>query len=218
VHCNTTLWNERVSLFPETEEAYEEMVRHWTEVSQSCLNLTRLFLAYVDTASAVKDYEVVRVALGNESINMVGYSYGAQFGAQYAEFFPRNIRAMVLDGVLDHRQASLLYSWQTESKSFEGTLDQFFDWCESNSTCALHNETDIPAYFDQLVDNANATPMSFDPEGRANSSCRQYVTGYDIVNVVQELLISPNGEGPSARDPGFPGWQDYYSLPRRTIP
>ena len=173
----------------------------WKAAGQSCLDLTGPLLGYIDTISAVKDYEAVRIALGGEPMNMIGQSYGAQFASQYAELFPRNIRAIVLDGVLDHSQTSPTYAWETESQGFELTLNQFFEWCERNSTCALHNETDIPAYFDRLIESANANPI-FSQSGCDYGTCDFNTTGYDIEVVVQEFTDYPNGE---LGTPGFVG-------------
>jgi pimeloyl-ACP methyl ester carboxylesterase len=75
VHCNHTLFASDVSLFPETEDEYHNMVAYWSKAGESCLDLTGHFLAYVDTISAVKDFEAVRVALGDEPMNLYGLSY-----------------------------------------------------------------------------------------------------------------------------------------------
>jgi pimeloyl-ACP methyl ester carboxylesterase len=201
VHCNHTLFASDVSLFPETEDEYHKMVAYWSKAGQSCLDLTGPFLEYVDTISAVKDFEAVRVALGDESMNFYGLSYGAQFGSQYAEVFPDNIRAIVLDGILDHSQTSPIYSWETESQSFEATLDRFFQWCHHNATCALHNETDIAAYFDRLIESANKAPITADSNHDYGPN-EISITGYDILDIVQEILVFPNGE---LGLPGFAG-------------
>jgi pimeloyl-ACP methyl ester carboxylesterase len=201
VHCNHTLFASEVSLFPETEDEYHNMIAYWSKAGESCLDLTGPSLAYVDTISAVKDFEAVRIALGDEPMNLYGLSYGAQFGSQYAEVFPDNIRAIVLDGILDHSQTSPIYSWETESQSFEATLDRFFQWCHHNVTCALHNETDIAAYFDRLIESANEAPITSDPSHDYGGH-EVSITGYNILDVVQVLLVFPNGE---LGLPGFAG-------------
>ena len=59
------------------------------------------FLANVGTASAARDMDVVRAALGENQINYLGFSYGTELGAAYAERYPDRVRAMVLDGAVD---------------------------------------------------------------------------------------------------------------------
>ena len=59
------------------------------------------FLANIGTASSARDMDVVRAALGENQINYLGFSYGTELGAAYAERYPDRVRAMVLDGAVD---------------------------------------------------------------------------------------------------------------------
>jgi pimeloyl-ACP methyl ester carboxylesterase len=63
-------------------------------------------LGAVGTRNAARDVDVLRAALGEDEISFFGQSYGTRLGAVYAEMFPQNVRAMVLDGALDPRQGS----------------------------------------------------------------------------------------------------------------
>ena len=58
-------------------------------------------LAHVSTADAVRDLEQLRVALGEDRLSFVGYSYGTFLGASYADAYPEHVRAFVLDGPVD---------------------------------------------------------------------------------------------------------------------
>ncbi|KAI5369329.1 Putative alpha/beta hydrolase-1, peptidase S33 tripeptidyl aminopeptidase-like protein [Septoria linicola] len=203
VCCDPRLWNDLPSLFPESKAACDEMVAYWKMIGQDCLERTGPFLQFVDTMIAVKDFEAVRIVLGAEPMKFIGTSYGSQFGAQDAEVFPDNIRAMVLDGVLDHTQSRPVYNLETESGAFENGLNQFFKWCKSESACALHDETDIPAYFDRLIDRANAEPFQLDPQYCRDKRCKGPLNGYDIAVKALDFISFPNGEHGS---PGFVGY------------
>ncbi|MET4656389.1 pimeloyl-ACP methyl ester carboxylesterase [Streptomyces sp. PvP037] len=61
-------------------------------------------LPHIDTASAVRDMDVIRRALGAKKINYFGYSYGTYLGAVYAKLFPERVRRLVLDSVVDPTQ------------------------------------------------------------------------------------------------------------------
>ncbi|NKS68937.1 alpha/beta fold hydrolase [Rhodococcus hoagii] len=50
--------------------------------------------------------DVIRSVLGDAKLNYLGFSYGTRIGTQYAETFPRNVRAMVLDGAPRPRAGS----------------------------------------------------------------------------------------------------------------
>ncbi|MFE5239102.1 MULTISPECIES: alpha/beta hydrolase [unclassified Streptomyces] len=58
-------------------------------------------LPYMDTASAAKDLDVIREALGARQLNYFGYSYGTYLGAVYAKLFPERVRRLVLDSIVD---------------------------------------------------------------------------------------------------------------------
>lgn len=63
-------------------------------------------LANVGTREVVKDLDILRAALGDEKLTYLGYSYGTKIGAAYAEAFPQNVRALVLDGPIDPSEST----------------------------------------------------------------------------------------------------------------
>ena len=77
----------------------EQMYR---QIAQRCVARNgSAFLENVGTASAARDMDVVRQALGDDQINYLGYSYGTELGTAYVERFGDHVRAMVLDGAID---------------------------------------------------------------------------------------------------------------------
>src|SRR5581483_7276901 len=61
-------------------------------------------LANVGTRDAARDIDILRAALGDQKLTYLGYSYGTDLGTAYAEQFPHNVRALVLDGAIDPAQ------------------------------------------------------------------------------------------------------------------
>ena len=59
---------------------------------------------HVGTREVMQDMDVMRAVLGDPKLNYLGYSYGTRLGSAYAETFPQNVRALVLDGALDPAQ------------------------------------------------------------------------------------------------------------------
>ncbi|MCH0542447.1 alpha/beta fold hydrolase [Streptomyces sp. MUM 203J] len=57
-------------------------------------------LPHMDTVSSARDMDAIRVALGAERINYLGYSYGTYLGAVYAKLYPQRVRRAVLDSVV----------------------------------------------------------------------------------------------------------------------
>ena len=95
------------------------------------------FLANVGTRDVAKDMDVLRAALGDRQLTYVGYSYGTRIGYVYAEQFPANVRAMVLDGAVAPDQdpkTELL----AQAKGFQDAFNDFATWCaKSEPACVL---------------------------------------------------------------------------------
>ncbi|GAB3498606.1 alpha/beta hydrolase [Amycolatopsis cihanbeyliensis] len=96
-------------------------------------------LANLGTRDVVKDMDVLRSALGDEKLSYVGYSYGTRIGYTYAEAFPGNVRALVLDGALDPEQ-NAVDSLVAQGKGFGVAFGEFVDWCVQRQDCALGSD------------------------------------------------------------------------------
>src|SRR3984957_10928371 len=86
------------------------------------------FLENVGTASAVKDTEAIRAALGDDKLTYVGFSYGTELGTQYAEAYPQRGRALVLDGAVGRRVAPM-DSVIRQAQGFHKALNVFAADC-----------------------------------------------------------------------------------------
>lgn len=92
----------RHDMLPASRDEWEAGLEAFEAFGQSCLEQTgEEMLANMDTISAAKDMEAIRMAIG-EKLTYWGTSYGTQLDYTYAELFPDNIRALMLDGVEDH--------------------------------------------------------------------------------------------------------------------
>lgn len=95
-------------------------------------------LANVGTRDVARDMDVMRSALGDAKLNYLGYSYGTRIGTAYAEQFPGNVRAMVLDGALDPDEV-LVESLVNQGAGFQQSFDAFVGWCLAQPQCWLGN-------------------------------------------------------------------------------
>lgn len=93
-------------------------------------------LAAVGTRNVARDMDVLRAALGDEKLTYFGQSYGTRLGAVYAEMFPQNVRAMVLDGVLDPRQGSAERRIALHT-GFQRSFDLLAEFCAGSPDCPL---------------------------------------------------------------------------------
>ena len=74
--------------------------------------------------------DAIRNALGEPKLNYLGFSYGTLLGAVYAELFPKNIRAMVLDGAVDPTLSPVDAS-EDQAVGFERAFNNFAAWCKA---------------------------------------------------------------------------------------
>jgi pimeloyl-ACP methyl ester carboxylesterase len=93
-------------------------------------------LAHVGTSDAARDLDVLRAALGDPKLTYLGFSYGTRLGSAYAEAFPQNVRALVLDGALDPNQSTIDRS-VAQAAGFQQAFDAFAADCARHRDCPL---------------------------------------------------------------------------------
>src|SRR5690625_87051 len=113
------------------------------------------FIEHVGTVNVVQDLDLIRSVLGDPKLNYLGFSYGTSIGYEYARQFPDNIRALVIDGVVDvlenNPQEKAKYEeFQvgdaengtiTQIAGFQATFEQFLTWCAGlEEDCALYED------------------------------------------------------------------------------
>ncbi|KAE9987841.1 hypothetical protein EG328_001267 [Venturia inaequalis] len=205
IQCDPDIYNERVSLFPKTQSEFQELLNYNERLGESCLQLSGPLLQHLDTINVVRDMERVRIALGDgEKLNFLGRSYGSEIGVRYAEFYPNNINRMALDGIVDRTQSEI-NTFNDEATAYENTLNQFFTWCNTTTTCALHGQ-DARAIFSSLFQSASNAPIPAPGCLQTGDyACRSDVTGEEILANVQGYLLFQNATA------NYPGW-DFVSL------
>ena len=108
-------------------------------------------LAHAGTRDVVRDMDVLRAVLGDDKLSFLGVSYGTRLGAIYAETFPQNVRAMVLDGAIDPTTGT------TERRrvlfaGFQHAFDNMAAFCAKTPTCPLGTDPkQATAAFQQIV-------------------------------------------------------------------
>lgn len=120
-------------------------------------------LANAGTRDVVKDVDIMRAALGDEKLSYVGYSYGTRIGSEYAEAFPENVRAMVLDGALDPNQSTIDRSVK-QSAGFQQAFDAYAADCAKQPNCPLGTDpAQATAAFQALTRPLIDAPLAVGP-------------------------------------------------------
>ncbi|KAF5631734.1 tripeptidyl aminopeptidase [Fusarium sp. NRRL 52700] len=183
VKCDPKVFNKRVKTFVTTDEEYDALFNYSRRLGESCANLTGPLIEHLDSVHVAKDHEVVRKALGADKFNYLGLSYGTLLGATYASLFPKSVGRMALDANVDHSQSEIA-TLLAEATAYETVLDQFFKWCDKNSTCALHGKNSSRVW-DETLARADSKAI---PAPGCNETCRSDVTGEEIRYNAQEFL------------------------------
>lgn len=116
-------------------------------------------MMHFGTDAVARDLERVRVALGEETLNYVGFSHGARVGAAYAALHPDRVRSFVLDAP-SVWPAELSDSLDDRAKSVRLAFDRFFELCSKSASCAFHGgspPSDVDHAFDVLRDKIGAS-------------------------------------------------------------
>jgi len=144
----------------------------YRQVAQDCLrNVGKDFLASVGTSSAARDMDVVRSALGEPQINYLGFSYGTELGATYADRYPQRVRAMVLDGAVDPNTDPITENI-AQLAGFQTAFDDYAADCARTPGCPLGTDpSKFVARYHQLINPlvTNPGPTPGDPRGLSYS-------------------------------------------------
>ncbi|MET9342564.1 alpha/beta fold hydrolase [Nonomuraea sp. NPDC003804] len=139
---------------PATAEEYRQMLARINAYDQECRRLSGPVFDHADTASVARDVDAIRAALGERTISLYMLSYGTLLGQQYAQLFPHRVRALVLEGNLDHSLRRPLDFLAARARTAERAFALFADWCDgSPSGCALSGQ-DVAGVFDELMARA----------------------------------------------------------------
>lgn len=132
------------------------------DYAAACGQQSGRILPFVGTASAARDMDLVRAALGDPKLTYLGFSYGTFLGQMYAHLFPSHIRALSLDGVLDP-SVSLEDLNHAQLTSFESNLQAFLADCRARksgaSPCLYARSGDPLAKLTALMQRLDASPL-----------------------------------------------------------
>ncbi|MDT5000904.1 MAG: hypothetical protein QOK12_3009 [Mycobacterium sp.] len=174
VWCNSDADNDRLRADPQVDYSPAGVAHIESETKdfvQRCVDkMGKDFLANVGTASVAKDLDAMRIALGDQKLTYLGYSYGTRNGSAYAEAYPQNVRAMILDGAVDPN-ADPIESDIRQAAAFQTAFNDYAADCAKAASCPLGTD---PAkavdVYKSLVDPLVQKPAKTkDPRGLSYS-------------------------------------------------
>lgn len=149
---------------PDSPDEVSAIVAETKEFVDLCVQRAGDQLAFFGTRSTVQDLDLIRAALGDAGLTYLGFSYGTVIGQLYADRFPQNSRALVLDGAVDLSLAPEDLTVQ-QLRAFEGAFEHFLADCRARG-CLSTGKGDPDAAVKELLRRAEAEPIASDFAGR----------------------------------------------------
>ncbi len=159
VTCPASVYNEMPDPVITSEAAFRSWVAYGKRLHAGCRELTGPLFDHLDAADVARDMDAVRAALGEERLTSYGVSYGTLAQQMYAELFPGRVRAMVLDGNMDHSLTVKEFQ-VSEAAAVQDGFDEFVAWCERDAGCVLHGR-DVRALWRGLLERAERGELSW---------------------------------------------------------
>jgi pimeloyl-ACP methyl ester carboxylesterase len=148
---------------PTTGRQSRRIARKAAALARRCGEVSGRLLRHISTADTARDLDYLRRLVGDRRLTYLGISAGTFIGQTYANMFPRRVRAMVLDGVLD----PVAYTRGTEAGyanqlSFSDRgFDGFLSLCQSAgpTRCALAGDGPVAPRVNELLADLRRGPI-----------------------------------------------------------
>jgi pimeloyl-ACP methyl ester carboxylesterase len=146
---------------PLTRAEISGTLASYRDYGQFCKNNAGLLLNHMSTKDVVRDLDVLRAAVGDQKLSFVGSSYGTLIGSTYAAMFPKQSRAIVIDGNVDPalRTSDGLQYDRERAKGFEIALDGFLRRCKLAAAKCAFSSGQPRAKFDELRTHLRRQPI-----------------------------------------------------------
>lgn len=139
------------------------------------------------TPAAMDDLDAVRAALGYETINLYGGSYGTRAGLVYMRRHPERVRAAVLDGLAPVSMALP----STVNADAHRALDRLFADCAADAGCR-EAFPDLPQTFARVIAALEANPRTLDTtHPRTGEPFELTLTAGSFAGVLRGVLYAP---------------------------
>ena len=157
--------------FPVTKDEINQAADAAKRLGRRCRQRNGDLLDHLSTANVARDMDLLRRAVGDDQLTFAGYSYGGLLGMTYAQLFPANVRALLLDGAPDPvawatgRRSNRRQPFSLRVGGATATSDAlgfFLDSCQAAGDACAFASGDTRAKFDDLLARLLAGPITVD--------------------------------------------------------
>ncbi|MEV8374895.1 alpha/beta hydrolase [Kribbella sp. NPDC056861] len=145
---------------PENAVQENQRVQQARQIALACGAHSKELLPHITTENAARDLDRIRIALGRDKIDYLGYSYGTLLGATYATLFPAHVGRFVLNSVMDPALTTYRANF-TQDLALQQRIDQMFSWAAARDNTYHLGRTRIAveAVWKDLLKKAKAHPI-----------------------------------------------------------
>jgi pimeloyl-ACP methyl ester carboxylesterase len=157
---------------------------------QACrqrLQARAIDLQQFTSVQSAADLNDLRLALGYESWNVIGVSYGTRVALTLLRDFPQGVRSVVLDSVYPLEMNIL----EEQAPNAAQAIQNYFNGCQEDPRCQ-YSYPDLEEVFSDLIQSLESAPHNVtvaDP--RTGESVEISLDGKRMAELIQGALNSP---------------------------
>ncbi len=141
---------------PDTAKERAALLAGYAAFGKSCWEHSGVLLDHISTADTVRDLDLLRTLVGDDKLFYLGYSYGTQIGATYADMFPQTTGRLVLDSAVDITGSEDA----VQAAGFDLALGNFASWCAKRECDLGTSKKAVLASVTGLFDRLDAKPLA----------------------------------------------------------
>ncbi|MFH0411796.1 alpha/beta hydrolase [Corynebacterium sp. L4756] len=189
-------------------DTMDAMLNMGAYIRNSCEQATPGYTNSLTTENTARDWEMVRQALGEEKISIMGLSYGTFLGSTYATLYPQHTDRVVLDSAMKPSAAwnGILAS---QEAGYNNALDDFFTFMADNNATYRAGSTPLQVYerWSRVVAReAGARPTALPPGAKIGDlpPGLEFAgqAGADVMTATGPLRVQAENLRDSAVNPG----------------
>lgn len=140
---------------PDSAEEEQELLDGTRDFVDSCLAKSGRLLEHISTVETVKDLDLMRQLVGDDTLNFLGFSYGTEIGAVYAQLFGPSVGRMVLDSAVNITDNVSVI----QAQGFDRALQHFAQWCAAGQCDFGRTEAEVIERVVELWDSLDDSPL-----------------------------------------------------------
>lgn len=129
------------------------------EFGKACWENSGILLEHISTIETVRDLDLLRQLVGDSELHFLGYSYGTQIGATYAELFPQFTGRLVLDAAVNITDNDDVI----QAMGFDLALGNFASWCAGQKCRLGDTQPKVLRTITGLFDRLDSSPIAAGP-------------------------------------------------------